>query len=221
MDAQRPVIASAESLAEIQRAEYRRKREQADEIIRIVKLLVPGFILKMNMTKDSVPKGVAVETLRLGLACGTGMEPHGIWRAGIVTSKPIAEEWSQAVDTKNNKFIITQGPVMWSNVCVNTATPMTALADQDVSYAGVANGEVRYLYIEITLSTSPSTSNATVILGDNGYYPIDEPENMIVRIPLSKWSFEVDGATIIPTELKPRAWSGGNIKIVPASVGPP
>lgn len=192
------------------------------DIRRIVAEMVPTSILDMGQssTADGTdgPSGDD-ELIFLGYRRG-----HGVWRNLPVRDAPVDFskcEWWQSVDTDNEQFIVKPGPVMWSNVCVNTETPLVALDDQVVPYGGVSDADVRCLYIEITLSTTPSTSNATVILGDTGYYPIDDPANNIVRWPLSSWSFAVDGTEIVPTKLKPIAWSGGHIHIVPASFGPP
>lgn len=226
MEVLKQQVSTRSSVQDLIRADFERekaKREQADEIGRIVRLMVPKFILNMEKQPPTITHGSASgEAARLPESFYLGYgEGHGIWRQFLTGEPPPAEEWSVTLDTKNKKFVVVQGSVMWSNVCVNLADPMDALADQDVSYASVSDGDERYLYIEITLSTSPSTSNATVILGDTGYYPIDDPAKNIVRWPLSGWSFAVDGTEIVPTQLKPIAWSGGHIHIVPASVGPP
>jgi hypothetical protein len=202
-------------------ASYMNRPMTERDIRRIVAEMVPTSILNMGQSSTAVGTDGPIgddELVFLGYRRG-----HGVWRNLPVWDAPVDFskcEWSQSVDTDNEQFIVKQGPVMWSNVCVNTKTPLVALEDQGVPYGGVSDADVRCLYIEITLSTSVSTSNATAVLGDNGYYPIDDPSANIVRWPLSQWSFAVADGVITPTRTA-WPWPFGRPPVFHTSFGPP
>lgn len=184
-----------------------------DDVRKMFLDLMPPWILQMDRTPPSTGGEV--------LGFMDGAATWGPADVGGGGTAPVSAEWSQSI-IAGNKFSIAAGPAMWSNVCLNTATPMVTMAAQEVSYGGVvADGDVRYLYVEIKLSTTPDADNAVVVLGDNGYFPVDNPGELIVRWPLSKWSFTVADDVYTATKELPVAWAGGRIHLVPTSFGPP
>jgi hypothetical protein len=189
-----------------------------DMIVKVVQRMVPDPILQL----DKKPPAVQLADLT---AQSSGRDEdwyigifqgRAIWRK--LTPVPKANrdttlEWAQFT-IGDNKFLIKRGYIMWANIEINADD----ISDYEVSYAGVSNADERWLYVEVTLDSSATTQS--VVLGENGYFPVDDPISSIVRFRLSKWKFTVAAGPIITLTRLATAWPGGALPFH-AIAGPP
>lgn len=187
-------------------------------VTRIIERRVPPAILNM-------PKEPPITAASGGAGASTGRDEdwfvgdfqgNCIWRKFPPTPRPdTSMEWSQ-YRIAGDKFLVRYGPIMWANESLNGTTG----TDYEVSFASVTTLDERWLYVQFKTDTSYTPE---VLLGANGYFPIDDPVNLIVRWRLSKWKFTkttTDGVTTITLAKLATAWAGGCLHF-PAIFGPP
>jgi hypothetical protein len=131
-----------------------------------------------------------------GIGCHIDRNPSGYgWKIVIDSvidgGGAIRPEWAQWV-SGSTSFTVKYGPLLWGGNTLNAGA-----SDYTVSFSGAAAGEVRWLYVEgkTDLSYTPQ-----VLLGANGYLPVDAPNESIFRMRLSQWTFSAPGGTLKATK---------------------
>lgn len=200
-DVVRPRATTASDIRAMMQAEVdkeKARQEMRDQMVRIVKIMVPKWVLEMP--KDGpgfllgTTHGVAPETIYLGY-----MEGHGVWRQDY--GAPLAMPRMFSAEVVGKKTLkIRDGIVRWSNV---TLTTDVKSGDSGTLWDGFFTldlsewtaGEYRYAYMELDFTEQMAYFRLT----SSEAVPDDDPANLITRWPLVKMIGAGTGADFTAT----------------------